>query len=103
MDFDECARCGRRVAPGQIRYIVRLTIVGDDGGTLVEVADPDAEIESLIAQIEQMEPDELERDVLEERIFVLCPSCRKAFLRNPFGTADAGTFEDDEDFSGPIQ
>ena len=102
MDYDECARCGRHIAPGQIRYIVRLTIVGDDGGTLVEVADPDAEIESLIEQIEQMEPEELERDVLEERIFILCPPCRAAFAQNPFGTAD-GAFDDGGEFSGPIQ
>lgn len=101
MTYEECARCGKRIKESEIRYVVRLTVVGDDGGVLKELDNPDIEIERLIEQIENSDPFELEHDVMEERVFVLCPGCKKAFLKSPFGYRNGG-FADDE-YIGPMQ
>jgi len=102
MTYEECARCGKRINESEIRYVVRLTVVGDDGGVLDEINDPDIEIEKLIEQIENTDPFELESDVMEERVFVLCPGCKKAFLKSPFGYRTGG-FTDDDEYIGPMQ
>ncbi len=102
MTYEECARCGKRIKESEIRYVVRLTVVGDDGGVLEEINDPNIEIEKLIEQIENTDPFELENDVMEERVFVLCPGCKKAFLKSPFGRRIGG-FADDDEYIGPIQ
>lgn len=101
MNFEECARCGRRIVEGEIRYVVRLTVVGDDGGVIEELGDPDSEIESLLRQIEEAEIYELESDVFEERVYILCGSCKKEYMKNPFGPRRGDIFDDD--FTGPIQ
>ncbi len=102
MTYEECARCGRRFNESEIRYVIRLTAVGDDGGVVDESVDPDSEIERLLRHIEDADPFELENDVLEERVFILCPKCKRVFLKRPFGF-QAGGFLDDDDFVGPIQ
>jgi len=39
---------------------------------------------------------------MEERVFVLCPGCKKAFLKSPFGYRNGG-FTDDDEYIGPMQ
>jgi len=51
MTYEECARCGKKITESEIRYVVRLTVVGDDGGALEELDDPDIEIEKLISRL----------------------------------------------------
>jgi len=103
MTYEECARCGRKIREGDIRYVVRVTVAGDDGGVLdeEEYSDPDLKIEELIAQMEGKDPQELEDEVYEERMFLLCAPCRKAFMKNPFGfrSEDAG----EDETLGPVQ
>jgi len=102
MMFEQCARCGKTISEGDIRYVIRITVVGDDGGMIKEVDYPDVEIERMLTQIENMEPFEMENDVFEERIFILCPNCKRSFLNSPFGARRGGLMEDD-DIVGPIQ
>ncbi len=102
MTYEKCSRCGKHVGPGDIRYLIRMTAVGDDGGMPEEVIDPDLEIEKLLNQIENMETYELENEVLEERVFVLCGDCKQTFFKRPFGHR-RDSFIDDDEYIGPIQ
>ncbi|MDH5510407.1 MAG: hypothetical protein OEZ32_08630 [Nitrospinota bacterium] len=104
MTYEECACCGKKIGEGDIRFVVRVSVVGDDGGVLdeEEYSDVDSKIEELIAEMEGRESYELENEVFEERVFVLCGPCRKAFMKNPFGFRSRHDIPDDEIF-GPIQ
>ncbi|MDH4184194.1 MAG: hypothetical protein OEV92_08230 [Nitrospinota bacterium] len=104
MTYEECARCGKKIGEGHVRYVVRVSVAGDDGGILNEedYSDVDLKIDELIAHIEGQAPYELENDVFEERLFILCGACRKLFMKNPFGFQRGGGMPDDE-IIGPIQ
>ncbi|MDH5478154.1 MAG: hypothetical protein OEY50_07465 [Nitrospinota bacterium] len=105
MTYEECACCGKKIGEGHIRFVVRVSVLGDDGGVLAEeeYSDVDMKIEELIAELEGQEAYELENDVFEERIFVLCGACRKIFMKNPFGFRTRGILSDDDEMMGPIQ
>ena len=104
MTYEECACCGKKIGEGDIRFVVRVSVLGDDGGVLdeEEYSDVDMKIEELIAEMEGRESYELENEVFEERAFVLCGPCRKAFMKNPFGFRSRTDIPDDE-ILGPIQ
>ena len=104
MTYEECACCGRKIGEGDIRFVVRLSVMGDDGGIIgeAEYSDLDAKIEELIAEMEGRDAYELENEVFEERLFVLCGPCRKAFMKNPFGFRTRNDIPGDE-IIGPIQ
>jgi len=104
MTYEECARCGKHLVEGEVKFILRMTVVGDDGQILSMIEDPDKEIERLISQIEQTDPFELETDVIEERIYILCGRCKRLYMKDPFHNRRDAFFDDDgEDIIGPIQ
>ena len=104
MNYEQCARCRQNIRDGDIRYVVRVSVLGDDGGILLEedYEDPDMKIDELLTQLEGRDAFELENEVYEERIFVLCGTCRKVFLKNPFGLKGDDEIPDDE-VIGPMQ
>lgn len=83
--------------------MVRVSVAGGDGGILdeEEYSDPDLKIDELIAQMEGKDPQELENEVYEERMFLICAPCRKAFMKNPFGFKFRGGA--DGETLGPVQ
>lgn len=79
-----CDRCGAVVEDGDIRYMVRIAVRVDDGG-LIKQPITDEEMESIIKQMENVSAEDLEREVYEERSYILCPPCKRAFMKNPIG------------------
>jgi len=41
-----------------------------------------------MAEIERMDPQELERDVYQEMAFLLCKSCRDRFVEDPLSRGE---------------
>lgn len=89
-----CDRCGKMIKDGEIRFKVLLTASADDGG-MVEQEITDAELEDIISEIENENPVELNRQVYEERMFILCRECKQSFLKKPFGLNPGDTLDDD--------
>jgi len=73
----QCMRCGTDLPYGSLVYVVQIKVFADFDGVIL---DPDEEsqhpMEKLLEQIQKADPKELEKDVYEELMFVLCKRCR---------------------------
>ncbi len=77
-----CFRCGKELPPGSLNYVVNIRIfAGFDGFLLEPEGDVDRHIEEIIKEIEQYDPEELEKEVYEEFTMLLCKSCRDRFVK----------------------
>ena len=77
----ECWRCGKGFSPGSLVYVAHIRVFADFDGVLLE---PEREMEHqlqrLIDQTENTDPEELEKEVYEEYSLLLCKSCRDRFV-----------------------
>jgi len=85
-----CDRCGQDLAPGELKYILRLSITADFDGYLNESDTGKLDSGALLAELEMRSPEELEEDICLERAFLLCPHCRAAVLSDPLATGHGG-------------
>jgi hypothetical protein len=80
-----CARCGKELREGTLKYMVHVQILSDfDGVMPYSEEDLSQEMHMLLQQVEDMDAQELEDDVYQELSFVLCEKCKKAFASDPF-------------------
>jgi hypothetical protein len=80
-----CARCGKELPEGSLKYMVHVQILSDfDGVIPYSEEDLFEEIPTLLQHVEDMDAQELEDDVYQEISFILCEKCKKAFARDPF-------------------
>jgi hypothetical protein len=92
-----CDRCGQFIEPGEIRYYVRVTVSVDDGGVILEPID-DVEIDHLIDQLSSLNEEQMTREVHSDQLFLLCPSCRYLFMKNPIGRTYFDDNSDESDY-----
>ena len=86
-DTTFCARCGKTLPEGSLKYMVHIQILSDfDGVVPYTEEDLNAEIQSLLKNMESMDAQELEDEVYQEISFVLCEKCKKRFARDPFNS-----------------
>ena len=89
-----CDKCGAVIEDGDIRYLIRIVAKVDDGGAIKNPI-AEEEVEAIVRELENVRADDLERDVYEERSLILCPPCRRVFMKNPAG-GPTGESPDDE-------
>ena len=86
MNYSRCAKCSCKLSEGDLKYRITIDIVEDHGGLLSDLQEEIAEqVDDLLCQMEEIEPEELGRETCEENIFVLCKECADCFSKNPFG------------------
>lgn len=90
-----CDRCGSVIKDGEVRFKVRIMAGADDGGVVTEPI-TDHDIEKLITGLATIDSTEIERQVVEERIYVLCRGCKTDFLKQPFGLNPGGPSGEDD-------
>ena len=77
----QCMRCGMDLPYGSLVYVVQIKVFADFDGVIL---DPDEEsqhpMEKLLEQIQKADPKELEKEVYEEFMLVLCKRCRDGFV-----------------------
>ena len=62
-------------------YVVEIRAFADFDGVLAESSwDFDRELKDLLEEIEQSDPEELEKEVYQEYTLLLCRSCRDRFV-----------------------
>jgi len=83
-----CSRCGKGLQPGGLFYIVHIKVFSGFDGILSEPAgDVDQQLKSLLEEVEQADPKEMEKDVYEEITLIMCKSCRDRLvdeIRHPW-------------------
>jgi len=78
----QCLRCGKELPPGSLTYIVHIRVfAGFDGVIFEPEGGIDRQLEKILDQIQQSDPNELEREVYEEFTLILCKSCRDRFVK----------------------
>ena len=78
----KCFRCGKELPPGSLSYVVHIRVfAGFDGVLLEPEGGIDHQLKQIIEQIQQSDPEELEKEVYEEFILILCKSCRDRFVK----------------------
>lgn len=76
-----CMRCGKELQPGTLGYVVEIKTYADFDGVLIEPeGDIVGELEAMLKKVEEMGPDEAEKDIFEEFSLLLCRSCRDRFV-----------------------
>jgi hypothetical protein len=85
-----CDLCGKTLqAEEDTRYVVKIEVYAAydpmeiSGDDLRE--DHDDEIQGLLAQMEDMDAEDLEDQVFKTFRFDLCPECHEAYLKDPLG------------------
>lgn len=89
-----CDKCGAVIEDGDVRYLIRIVSKVDDGG-VIKAPIAEEEVEAIIKEMENVSADDLERDVYEDRSYILCPPCKRVFMKNPMG-GPTGESSDDE-------
>ena len=83
----ECDGCGRKMRETDLRYRVTIDIRAAyneiEVGLADLVRDHRAEMLRLIEQMKHRSPKDIEEQVYKKMSLDLCPSCQKAFIRNP--------------------
>jgi hypothetical protein len=96
-------RCGRILKPGSLKYLVNIKVVADFDGVINEgEGDIDEMINDVLKQIEDMDAEELERDVYEELNLVLCKICKDHFVRHSLNISEDDLSHLDPDATAPI-
>jgi hypothetical protein len=77
-----CDSCGEYLPEGSAKYTVHIQAVADFDGIIYTEDSPGQEEEltdSIYASVEEMG-----EEVFQEAAFILCDSCKRKFLQDPF-------------------
>src|SRR3989338_2391926 len=78
--INKCLKCWKKFGEGELKYKINMVVASDFDGVLGE-SEEEMEIDELIEEIENKEPEELEDEVYKEVNFLLCKPCRDIFLK----------------------
>ena len=88
MEERNCSRCGKGLRPGSLYYIVHIKVISGFDGILSEPAEGiDRQLKGLLDEVQQSDPEELEKEVYEEITLMMCKSCRDRLvdeIRHPW-------------------
>ncbi|MBI5167542.1 MAG: hypothetical protein HY998_07365 [candidate division NC10 bacterium] len=87
MASQSCAKCGKELPLGGLKYLVKIEVYADFDGYIAEEPLEDAELKmrELLEDMAEIDPEKLERDVYWKELHLLCKDCRDRFLANPLG------------------
>lgn len=82
-----CDGCGKDIEPKTLRYTVTIDVKAaydkNEIGLAELVLDHRKEILDLIERLENQSAEEVESSVYKRIKLDLCPSCQRAYLKNP--------------------
>jgi phage FluMu protein Com len=79
-----CHRCAKPLAEGSLKYQVEVRIRSHFDGVIPELTEevPTQDLDGILADMAGCSEEELTRQVYEDDVFIMCPSCKEAFLRD---------------------
>jgi len=77
-----CHRCGRVLDAGSLKYQIEVRVRSCFDGVLPEPQeqDPAKELDRILADLSSYNEEEACRQVYEDDVFMVCPTCKEAFL-----------------------
>jgi hypothetical protein len=98
MSVIHCHRCGCRLPEGSLKYQVAVRVRSLFDGVIPESREEGGEqdLRRLMREVAAYSEEELNRQVYEDDVFVLCLECKEAFLDDiyahlhPKATPDSG-------------
>jgi len=102
MSDQECYRCGKKLEPGSLKYVIKISVISEFDGVIEEPENQnmEEEINTILQELEDWPAEELEKDVFQEISFILCKDCKDHFMLNSFGVQDRTVFHNK--YSGMI-
>ena len=102
MIVHRCDGCGKEMKKGALRYSVKIDVRAAYDQLEVSLADlvrdHRAEILALIERMKHKDPKEIEETVYKNFAFDLCPSCQRAYIKEPLRFhPEMGSVESDID------
>jgi len=89
MNQVRCDCCGKELSKGGLKYVVEIKAFADYDGYIEEYpGDVGEAVNDLLDVMDSMEAKDIEEDVFQEMIFILCKSCKNRFTRDPFESDD---------------
>lgn len=84
-----CTSCGKVKRPGDIFYLVKITLTCDFDGYLEETEEEGLEtkMKDELKKAEKYREEELEAEVYQEIFLYLCKSCRDQLVRKYAGAS----------------
>lgn len=84
---ERCARCGKRLKKGGLKYNIKVQVVSDFDGYLEDYSKkPQDYLEKKLLKLERDFQDKTEEELLEdiyiEKSLLTCESCRDWFVSN---------------------
>ncbi len=86
----QCDSCGVLLPDGELFYHCRTEFVAAKDSTIPNLKNPDKLIAHALSEIAGRDEDELLKDVYEEIILQLCPTCRLTLLKHIHGMLNKG-------------
>ncbi len=82
--MNHCQRCGSPIPEGGLKYQVAVQVRSLFDGAIPESEhDPDGQkLERLLKEVAGYSEEELNRQVYEDDIFIMCPECKEAFMED---------------------
>ncbi len=80
MSVLRCHRCGSPLPEGSARYQVAVRVRSVFDGVLPEFPDRESDLEKILKDVSACSEEELNRQVYEDDVFIMCPVCKEAFL-----------------------
>ena len=78
-----CHRCGRPLAEGTLKYQVAVRVRSTFDGLIADSPETDnQDLAGMLAEASRLSEEDLNRQVYEDDVFVMCPSCKEAFLED---------------------
>jgi hypothetical protein len=83
-----CQRCGRFIPEGALRYQVAVKVRSSFDGVIPDSPsvgtpeDGESELERLLLEADAYTEEELNRQVYEDDVLIMCPSCKEAFMED---------------------
>ena len=78
----QCSRCGKEFPPGSPAYVVNVRVFADFDGVLLDPEEEiDRQLNEVLDHIQELDPEELEKEVYEEFNLLLCKRCRDQFVK----------------------
>lgn len=98
---DYCERCGVKIEPDAVKYLVTIHATADFDGKLP--AEGSAEdMEAVMRAIDKKSGEDHDHDVYESRGFILCAPCKKEFMKNPLKSAPPVPTPEEEGGEGRV-
>jgi hypothetical protein len=79
-----CQRCGSRLPQGALKYQVVVRVRSMFDGVISELEEESGEpdLTQLLRSVSPYSEEDLNRQVYEDDVFVLCPACKEALLED---------------------